>query len=374
MCKASTTQPPPIPDILAFTKMSTIITALQLTARLRKAWTLVFQYPTLHEGGGIPIKPGISRDLLHQYTDLCDIPDMMEYVKVYRETLSSGLFDRRGIIFLYNPSSRINSHTTKRYPPISVGDVGFFDSNGGFDTHFNVLDKKINKDSDYDQPPGLLDFKEYLVSQGRKDTDILDYQADGLIRGRRNKRSISENMIVKDERMAEFVVENMDLPCASVYMPQTVDRISIRKPNPFSFFEDFIKIYGAMWIEFAKPRGVGRTKTQPVCVIGEVNRTPVWASASSLVPESLASAKVSQPDPASDVLVWSDISDDSLFTQAGPPIDCLVEGKAAPPRECIAVSAWMLQPPSQFARSMSELTGPLRSSLSRGRSRAASLK
>ena len=67
-------------------------------------------------------------------------------------------------IALWNPSPSLSFPSNRRRRNIQLGDVGYFNKDGGFDVLFNIfLDTKGNCDLEFDLPP---EFEPYVIPRG----------------------------------------------------------------------------------------------------------------------------------------------------------------------------------------------------------------
>ncbi|KAJ3486650.1 hypothetical protein NLJ89_g11794 [Agrocybe chaxingu] len=115
-----------------------------------------------------------------------------------------------------------------------------------------------------------------------------------------------------------------------------------------------------------KPRGIGKTKLNPVCVITTVYLTTSCAIALSETakPGSTVTLVRSGSDP--EVLRWEDPCAE-IKTYVSPPSESNPEDVTlARPTECIAVGGYKLDPPGQLIQSMTDIRRGVRNSVSRG--------
>ncbi|KAF8972440.1 hypothetical protein BDZ97DRAFT_1912964 [Flammula alnicola] len=238
---------------------------------------------------------------------------------------ASHLFSSRIVIPLWKPSPSLSKPTQNWRRNVYIGDVGFFNNDGGFETLFNVFETKEQNRSRRCEPP------ENFVPYPK---DLSDAMIDSEAVRRFGKNQMKTYGFMKDDTKSgdnsEYLA-TIRLPtgrygavCTALHAINGFTRITISQAEE-ALLIDYIRRQQTGWYEALENRLNGRSLT----LISTSYRASSWAIAAatkSSREEKIGIARLSWEevkvgDRTRDNYFWS--TSDDILTKNGPSPDHL---------------------------------------------------
>ncbi|KAF8179121.1 hypothetical protein BJ912DRAFT_983048, partial [Pholiota molesta] len=208
------------------------------------------------------------------------VPNTEKYIQVY---MSAMLFGSNRIIPLWNPSPGLETDPQEWRYHVNIGDVGFFNDEGGFDTLFNIfLPKEQNHDHHYTPPD---DFVHCALNPRLALRDVaLPPSKRIMARGFAGLPNDSPVIDLSNSRHVNAA------QCSALYIHSGYQSATIRQYDRPGILE-YIRRHHESWQLYVEHKFAGQLQDRPLLIIFSSYRTKTCAMAAGTKPSVFRSWK-----------------------------------------------------------------------------------
>jgi len=268
-------------------------------------------------------------------------------------------------IALWNPSpTQSHDRPDLRRRNIQVGDVGYFNKDGGFDILFNVfLTEQQNIDCEFDPPPGFVQFDPprnvSMTASENIEEDAYRRSWGGFVHDQRSKGFVQPLIIctqpcTKSRPNSDHIFHARLSPkkgpvqASLLVSPNGISKTTM-PIGRLGLLKPYVNAHAEGWCKYYTSHSAGRMIPKgSLKMVTTSYNSKVWALASYFQKEDKGKsteiyAKLHRVKPDTDVYRWERSSDPHFAAKTGPSLVDMKDERAVYENQCVALEVHSIQ-------------------------------